>query len=102
MNPLVAQLIIFILGELGQFIIAFVEDLLKGEKFVPALFDAAHEVVSSIDTSTILSGEEKKIAASNAIAERADEMGIPQLSDSQMNTLVELAVQKLKQGKAGS
>lgn len=97
MNPLLVQILLWLLGALGQLIVIFVRNLQNGGAASDALVNAVRTTVASVDAAD-LTGPQKRDAATETLREVLAGIGQPIPSTSQLNTLVELAVQELKKG----
>lgn len=95
MNPLVAQLLMWLLGALGQLIVVLIRNLQNGGAAADDLVNVVRSVVESMESAD-LTGPEKQKAAVSAIKNSIFDLRFPQPTTSQINTLVELAVQELK------
>ena len=96
MNSILAQLLTWTLGTLGKFIVAFIRNLAHGDSLGQAAADAALEIVRSMDLSTTLTNTEKRDAAVTALKAWHYDLGRPPPPDHVCNTLIELAVSKLR------
>lgn len=96
MPAFLIPILIYALGELGEFIIAFVRNMAAGESFNKSVADAAKTIVASMEADLNLSGDEKRQGAAAAIKAWHSDNGLPVPGNSTINTLVELAVQRLK------
>jgi hypothetical protein len=101
MNPILAALLTWALGELGKFIIAFVTALMQGESFNAAVADAAISIVTSMDTATSLSNAEKRTAAVDALKNWHLDIQQQPPPDYALGALVELAVNRLRVQQGG-
>jgi hypothetical protein len=94
---LLEQILVVILGKLGVMIVAFVRGLARGETVNQALVDAVDTIVGSVEATTLpLTGDEKRAGAAKAVHAWVADKGLTALKQSQVHTLIELAVQKLE------
>ncbi len=100
MNPVVAALLTWFLGELGKFIIAFLTALMQGEGFNAAVADAALSIVTSMDTAHFTNAE-KRTAAVDALKNWHLDLQQQPPPDYALGALVELAVNRLRAQQGG-
>ncbi len=97
MASLLSYVLPTLLGLLGQFMVAFLGNLVKARAHDPQLYALILQLVTDANTKfTADQGAEKRAFVLNAVKAWLVQAG-KEVGDSAINALIELAVQKQKQ-----
>lgn len=93
------KLLTFFLGVLGELLISFIRNAQAARADNPQLIQYLNALVTRIEESPGLTGEQKRTYVQDNLKAYAVKLGVD-LKDSIVNSLIELAVQKLKEAQA--